>query len=86
MVCEVSEQVNWQLLTRVPGENQAHVLESFLRSNGIVIRLHVDPLATVYGLSSGPLAEVKVYVPEDQLTLARELIAGSSRALDEPEN
>lgn len=79
----MSEQPIWRLLTIVPDERHAHVLAGLLKSNGITVRLEIDPLAMVYGLFSGPLAEVKVFVIEEDFALARQLLAETSTHPDD---
>lgn len=40
------------------------IFESLIKSFGIPVRLIHESIGTVFGISSGPLAEVKIAVPE----------------------
>ncbi|HEX3011213.1 MAG TPA: hypothetical protein VHQ70_04135 [Syntrophomonadaceae bacterium] len=63
----------WVVITCVYPPNDV-VIESLLRSYDIPVRLLREAIGTVQGLSVGPLAEVKIAVPEDLASEAAELI------------
>ena len=53
---------------------QAQILKSYLESQGVKVFMKDEALGAIYGLSSGPLAEVDLLVFEDQLQEAERLL------------
>lgn len=68
------ELENWELVLEAPSRLQAEFVRAFLESAGFLVRLEGEALGAIYGLQVGPLAEVKVFVPKDQVGEARELL------------
>jgi hypothetical protein len=66
---------NWVSVTTVQGELQAELLRGLLKAQGIVVQLSEEGVARVYGFTVGPLAEVDLLVPENQLQEAQKVIA-----------
>jgi hypothetical protein len=65
----------WKSVISVQGELQAELLRGLLEAQGIQVRLSQEGVARVYGLTVGPLAEVDLLVPENQISIARGIIA-----------
>lgn len=65
----------WVKLITVWGEPQAHIVKGFLEGEGIQVRLryHVPP--GVYPVTVDGLAEVQVWVLEEELPLAQQALA-----------
>jgi hypothetical protein len=66
---------NWVSVTSVQGELQAELLRGLLEAQGITVQLSEEGVARVYGFTVGPLAEVYLLVPEDQLQAAQKVIS-----------
>ncbi len=59
---------------RAANEMEAQVIKSFLESSGIPVMLQHEAISSVIGFSTGPLAEVAVFVPEPLADKAIELL------------
>ena len=57
------------------GQLEAEMLKGFLTAQGIEVVLNQESVGRTYGLSTGPLGEVEVMVPESQEQEARDLLA-----------
>ena len=68
-------ETNWIAIITVQGELQAELLRGLLEAQGITVQLSQEGVARVYGFSVGPLAEVDILVPENQTSIAEEVIA-----------
>ncbi|HBX70121.1 MAG TPA: hypothetical protein DEH25_12275 [Chloroflexi bacterium] len=66
---------NWVTLTTIQGELQAEIMRGLLEAQGISVRPSQEGIARVYGFSVGPLAEVDLLVPEEELVAAQTVIA-----------
>jgi hypothetical protein len=62
-------------LTRVMGPVEAEVIKNFLESQGISCILQGQMVQSVYPMSVDGMGELKVMVSEDDLPLAKELLA-----------
>jgi hypothetical protein len=56
------------------GQLQAEMIRLFLESKGIPAVAYGQSLASVYGLTVGPLSEVKIMVPETQVEEAHQVL------------
>jgi hypothetical protein len=65
-------------ITSVGGMLEAEAIKSYLESQDIPVFLQSESLGTISGLFSGPLAKVKIFVPQDDAAEAKRLIAESS--------
>ena len=63
-----------RVVTRVYGTLEAEILRGLLESRGIPVVLSHESAGTAIGLSVGPLGEVEILVPADQLEAAREIL------------
>ena len=50
------------------------IIEGILETAGIKVFKMKESIAPVHGIAVGPLAEIKIYVPADQLETARDII------------
>lgn len=66
-------------LTRVMGPVEAEVIKNFLESQGIPCILQGQMVQSVYPMSVDGMGELKVMVSEEDLSLARKLLAGRSQ-------
>jgi hypothetical protein len=51
------------------------IIEGVLQTAGIKVLKLRESIAPVEGIAIGPLAEIKIYVPEDQLQAARDILS-----------
>ena len=63
----------------VSGQLQGQMIRIFLESKGISAFVEEESAGTVFGMGVGPLAEAKLFVPEEQAGQARELLAALER-------
>jgi hypothetical protein len=56
------------------GVLEAEILRGLLEARGISVRLSHESVATIYGLSVGPLAAVDILVPPTQAMEARKIL------------
>ena len=64
----------WELLCIVPNHVEASIIEGKLRENGINTFIQKEAAGAIYGLTSGPLAEAKIFVPKHQIEEAQEIL------------
>jgi hypothetical protein len=64
----------YELLITVSGKLQAEIINAMLHAYGIDSVMSHEAAASIYGLGVGPIAEVDVLVPQDQLGEARQLL------------
>lgn len=67
----------WQLLCRARNRLEAEVIRGLLAAARIPTLARGESAATLYGLSTGALAEVCLYVPETLLAQAKQLLAAA---------
>ncbi|PIR17659.1 MAG: hypothetical protein COV46_03300 [Deltaproteobacteria bacterium CG11_big_fil_rev_8_21_14_0_20_49_13] len=70
--------MNWVLLYTSNDPSEALVMESVLESEGIEYKVAKESIGDIYKISMDGLGEVKIYVPEEKLEAAKELIASKS--------
>jgi len=59
----------------IDGPLRAEIARTYLEQNGIVAHLLADSVGSVYGLVSGPLGTVRVFVPVSQAEEAARIFA-----------
>ncbi len=64
----------WVVVSKVPGELQAELLRGLLEAQEIEVYLAIEGAARAIGITAGPLGEVDIMVPEEQLEDAQEII------------
>lgn len=67
---------NWELLTVVYHQDELHLITGLLSMAGIPAKIDHEAIGDLYGLSVGPLAQVKLLVPGERLEEAQKIIAG----------
>ncbi len=68
------EKKKWVVAEKVPGELQAELLRGLLEAHEINVYLAIEGAARAIGITAGPLGEVDIMVPEEQLEQALEII------------
>lgn len=66
-------ETKWAVADIVTGEMQAELLRGLLEAQGIQVILNQEGAGRAIGLSVGPLGEVEILVPADQLGLAKQI-------------
>lgn len=65
----------WKTLTKVTDPIIASLLEGRLKAEGIpAIMRRGEAAGALYGLTTGPLAEIKILVPSEKMDAARTLL------------
>ena len=65
----------WELLDTVSGSLQAELLKGMLEAEDISVILMQEGVGhSVYALNVGPLSEVQILVPADQLNRAKQVL------------
>jgi len=62
------------LIETVNGDLTAELMRGLLQAQGIPAMLSKEGAARAMGLNVGPLGEVEILVPQDQLELARQVL------------
>jgi len=66
---------DWKIISKSTDPIIASLLEGRLKSEGIPVILQSKEAAgSIYGLTTGPLAEIKILVPADRTAEALELL------------
>ncbi len=69
------ELTDWVTLTKITDPVTASLLKGRLMAEGIPVIMRTGEAAgSLYGLTTGPLAEIKIIVPTHNLNEARELL------------
>ncbi|WP_322807902.1 putative signal transducing protein [Thermanaerothrix sp.] len=64
---------------RANGRLHADIIRGFLEAAGFTVLLYQESAGAVYGLTVGPLGEVRILVPSEQAAEARALLAAMDR-------
>lgn len=64
----------WAYLTVEQDPIKASLLEGRLKAEGIQVVLQGEVIGKIYGLTVGPLADTKIFVPVSQLEKARQIV------------
>lgn len=65
----------WELLETVSGSLQAELLKGMLEAEDITVIMMQEGVGhSVYALNVGPLSEVQILVPANQLSQARQVL------------
>ncbi|MGB9800107.1 MAG: putative signal transducing protein [Thermanaerothrix sp.] len=64
---------------RANGRLHADIIRGFLEAAGFTVVLYQESAGAVYGLTVGPLGEVRIFVPSAQAAEARALLAAMDR-------
>lgn len=63
------------LLTEVYGKLEAEALRAYLNAVDVDAQIFQEGASEAYAMTVGPLARVQVFVPEEKVETARELLA-----------
>lgn len=61
------------------GQFEAEIIRSLLEAQGLTVRLSQESAGAVYAFTVGPLGEVEVMVPENEVVKAREVLEAYAR-------
>lgn len=65
----------WEVLEQVSGSAAAEILKGLLTAQGINVVLSQEGIGdSVYPVSVGPLSEIQILVPSDQLETAQKIM------------
>ncbi|MGQ0604903.1 MAG: putative signal transducing protein [Anaerolineales bacterium] len=70
---------HWMPVYTAAGQLQAQIIAGLLQSADIPARLNQESAGSVYAFTVGPLGEVEVLVPNEQLAEAQALIVEYER-------
>ena len=73
---------NWELLDEISGSIDAEIIRGLLESQGIKVILSQEGAGRAIGLTVGPMGEIQILVPKDQLDIAQEILADYYRSRD----
>lgn len=73
----------WMVVYVASSEPEAYVVAGRLKSEGVDSFVHQEPVGRAYGLSVGPLGEVKVMVRPDQYDQALTILDDDEYVSDE---
>jgi len=68
------------------GQLEAEMIKAFLEAQGLKVELSQESIGRTLGLSAGRLGQVKVLVPESQVTTAVDLLEAMERGDFDSEN
>jgi hypothetical protein len=66
--------MNWTLLKTIEDPSEALVLQSVLEAEGIKCKVVKESIGKLYGISMNGLGETKLFVPEERLEEAKEVL------------
>ena len=79
------DELKWQKLTETNGRLEADVLKSYLEAGGIQVELFQEAVGHhIYPVTIDGLGLVQLFVPNDQIETAREILAEYTKALKNP--
>lgn len=64
----------WTLLCTIPDRWEAHFIRGRLQAAGIPTHVVTEAAAELYGITYGPLAATKLFVPQKSLAQARSVL------------
>ncbi|HTP02864.1 MAG TPA: DUF2007 domain-containing protein [Anaerolineales bacterium] len=71
----MDDSLKWSMLTEVTGRGQAELLKSFLEAEGVEVQLIQESAGqSLFPVSIEGLGSVQVFVPNEKMEAARELL------------
>lgn len=67
---------DWKVLCTVNNRMEAEILKGYLESQGIKVFMREEAAGAIYGLASGPLAEVDLLVSSEQHEEGKKVLEG----------
>lgn len=74
----------WAVLMEVYNQEEAQLVSGLLLMAEIPVRIDHEAIGEVLGLTVGPLAKIKIMVPEDRLQDAYKVLSGEIDVSEEP--
>jgi CRP-like cAMP-binding protein len=84
IVMEPGKEENWAVLMEVYNQEEAQLISGLLLMAGIPVRMDHEAIGEVLGLTVGPLAKIKITVPEDRVEDAYKVLSGEVDVSEEP--
>ena len=70
------DELKWQVLTETNGRMEADILRSYLEAEGIQVELFQEAVGHhIYPVTIDGLGRVQLFVSNDQLDMAKEILA-----------
>lgn len=82
---ETSVTGGWQLLRTVGTDIEANMIQGILETAGIPSRVEAESATRLYGITSGALGGVRIYVPAAAWEAAQAILAADIVPDDQPE-
>ncbi len=79
-------QIPWKLVYTAANRTEAEVIRARLESEEIPVLLAGEAIGIIYGLTTGPLAQVSIMVPAPLAERARGILEGNEEADNFPSN
>lgn len=79
---EPSHDAGWVVLMEVYNQEEAQLISGLLLMAEIPVRMDHEAIGEVLGLTVGPLAKIKITVPEERVADAYKVLSGE---IDDPE-
>jgi hypothetical protein len=73
---DLNYEPEWVLLEEVYNPDEAQLITGLLNMANIPVKIERDAAGELYGLTIGPLAQIRIMVPGVQLLDARQILAG----------
>lgn len=70
---------NWVCVEEARGQLEGEIIKASLEASGIPVQTFQESAGIVYGLTVGSLGLVKIWVPEEFETQAKEVLASADR-------
>jgi len=65
---------DWVKITEVPGDIQGEIIKGLLNANSIPTQLNQEGAGRAYGIMSGPLGAVQIFVPKEFAEDAKQIL------------
>lgn len=79
--CGLEAPTSWELLTTVyPPED--NIIKGLLEVCGIPVLLRGEAIAAIEGITFGPLAEVRIFIPTEKMVEAKEILASEYEQIE----
>lgn len=82
---EASMTGRWQLLRTAANDIEANIIRGILETAGIPSRLEAETATRLYGITSGALGGIRIYVPADAWKSAQDILDADIVPEDPPE-
>ncbi len=76
---------SWALLTEVYNPDEAEIIHGLLASAGIPVKMERDSMGDLYGLTVGPLARIRIWIPADSKSEAAMILSSAALEINSEE-